>query len=101
MRLMDQEKALPTADEIYRLVKENNQMLKAMRRDAFVKGILGFVWWIFILIVLPYISWLFIQPYIKSITDAAQGVQNTQNSINSSIQGLPDLNKLLQQLSGG
>jgi hypothetical protein len=91
----------PSLDEVYRLVKENNQMLKAMRRDAFVKGILGAVWWFFILIVLPYLSWILIQPYIKSITDAAQGVQNTKSSISSSIKGLPDINNLLQLLGGG
>jgi hypothetical protein len=41
------DKALPTLDEIYKLVKDNNRMLHSMRRDAFVKGVLGTIWWIF------------------------------------------------------
>jgi hypothetical protein len=91
----------PTLEEVYQLAKENNQMLKAMRRDAFVKGILGMVWWIFLLVVLPYISWLFIQPYLKTVIDAAQGVQATQNSVNAQLQGLPDFDALLKQFMQG
>ena len=44
----------PTRDELYKLVKENNRMLKQMRRDALIGGILKFVWWIAILFVFPY-----------------------------------------------
>ena len=98
---MDQEKDLPTLEQVYRLAKENNQMVKAMRRDAFVKGIIGFVWWIIILFVLPYITWLYVQPYVAKVTAAYGQVQGTSNSINSSIKGLPDVNALLKQLTGG
>lgn len=88
-------------EEIYRLVKENNQMLRAMRRDAFVKGVFGIIWWIFLLVVIPYLSWLWIQPYLKSVTDAYTQVQGTSNAVNAKLDGLPDLQKLLNQLTGG
>lgn len=91
----------PSAEEIYRLVKENNRMLKAMRRDAFVKSIFSFVWWILILVVIPYLSWLWFQPYLQTITDAYAEVQNTSNSVNAQLQGLPDFDALLKQLMQG
>lgn len=98
---MNDDKVAPTADEIYRLVKENNRMLKQMRRDAFVKGILALVWWIFILVVLPYLSWLYIQPYLEQVIAAYQGIESTKSSVDASLKGLPDLTKLIQQLGGG
>jgi hypothetical protein len=91
----------PSLDEVYRLVKENNQMIRAMRRDAFVKGIIGFIWWILILIVIPYVSWLYIQPYLEKATAAYAHAQGATNTINTQLQGLPDINKLIQQLTGG
>ncbi len=95
------DKVAPTADEIYRLVKENNQMLRAMRRDAFIKGIFGFIWWILILVVIPYVTWLYLQPYLATVTAAYNKVQGTSNSINTSLSGLPDFGKLWQQWTGG
>ena len=76
-------------------------MLKGMRRDAFVKSIISFVWWILILIVIPYVSWLYVKPYVDQIMHTYQQVQGTSNAVNAKLSGLPDLNKLYQQMTGG
>lgn len=76
---MDEQKL----NEIYELAKDNNKMLKAMRRDAFVGGILKFVVWVFMFIVLPYVAWLFIQPYLQGAVDTYQKVQNTADTVNT------------------
>ena len=83
----------PTLEDVYLLAKENNRMLHAMRRDAFVKGVLGFIWWVVILIVLPYFTWLYLQPYLNQLMDAYNQAQGTSDSINASLQGLPDFSK--------
>lgn len=90
----------PDLDEIYRLAKENNRMLKAMRRDAFVKSILGFVWWILLLVVVPYITWLYLQPYLDQVLAAYRGVEETKSSVDAQLKLIPDLSKLFEQFGG-
>ena len=99
---MEPPKALPTTDEIYRLVKENNKMLKAMRRDAFVKSVFSFIWWILIFIVVPYLTWLWLQPYLEKITAAYGQVQAQSNSLNTALHDLQggQFQQLYQQLTG-
>ena len=44
--------------EIYRLTKENNQMLHAMRRNAFLGGLFKFIFYAVVFIALP--AWVYI-----------------------------------------
>lgn len=97
----DDRRAGATIDEVYKLVKENNRMLHAMRRDAFIKGIFGFIWWVFIIIVLPYLTYLYLKPYLDQVLAAYNQVQGTANSVNASLSGLPDFSKLFEQFTGG
>ena len=97
----DSRGAQPTIDEVYKLVKENNRILRAMRRDAFVKGILGFIWWVFIIIVLPYLTYLYLKPYLDQAVAAYNQAAGTAHAINTSLSGLPDFSKLFEQLFGG
>ena len=62
-------------DELYDMVRENNHMLKSARRTAFLGGIVKAVWWVVILIVLPYLTWLYIEPYVNTAMAQYQAVQ--------------------------
>ncbi|MEK9176803.1 MAG: hypothetical protein AAB923_00745 [Patescibacteria group bacterium] len=102
------DKAAPTLDEVYKLTKENNKLLRAMRRDSFVKGVLGFVWWIFILVVVPYFTYLYLKPYFDIIIAQYQQVQGQSAEAAALIEqfkqagsGFPDIAKLFQQFMGG
>lgn len=53
-------------EEMYKMVHENNAMLKSARRSAFIGGIVKAVWWVVVLIILPYFTWLYIQPYLDT-----------------------------------
>ncbi|MES2134979.1 MAG: hypothetical protein V4449_01915 [Patescibacteria group bacterium] len=77
---MDEQKL----SEMYDLTKENNKMLKAMRRDAFVGGIVKFIFWIIVFVVIPYLTWLYVQPYLQGFLDTYQKVQQTADSVSSS-----------------
>ncbi len=77
---MDEQKM----NELYELAKENNHMLKAMRRSAFIGGIFKFILWILMLVVVPYITWLFIQPYVEGVMHTYQSVKKTNDAISSS-----------------
>ncbi len=78
---MDEPKPVPTLDEIYKLTKENNKMLKAMRRDAFVGGVVKFIGWVLVFVVIPYILWLYIQPYLNDALHTYNNVKATTNSV--------------------
>ena len=78
-------------EEMYELVRENNGMLKSARRSAFVGGIVKAVWWVVILIVLPYFTWLYIQPYLETITGQYQTIENQSSDFSAQMSGFKDL----------
>ena len=80
------------------MVQDNNRMLRAMRRTAFIGSIVKVVWWVFILLILPYITWLFLQPYLGGALETYQGLQSQGSTVNANLSGLEDL---LKQFGGG
>ncbi len=78
-----------------RIAKDNNRMLRAMRRAAFV-GIIGrVIFWIFILGVPAYLYITYLSPLISSIVP--QGVGAGQNPL-LHLLGLPAISTLKQLL---
>ena len=76
------------------LTKENNKLLKKMRRNAFLGGLLKLVW-IAVIIGLPvYIYFNFLAPVLDQVLDAAQSVQD----VGSKVEGLQG--ELQDQLKG-
>jgi capsule polysaccharide export protein KpsE/RkpR len=92
--------------ELHALTKENNKMLKAMRRDAFIGGIIHFVWWVIIIVVLPYFTWLWLQPYLEGMLNAYQTAQGQSSEVAKTIEDLKnagsgfDFQKLLDMFKG-
>ncbi|HEY4522123.1 MAG TPA: hypothetical protein VJH91_00595 [Candidatus Paceibacterota bacterium] len=65
-------------EETYRLVKENNRMLRSMRRNAFWGGIIKFILYIVIFVALP--LWLYmtyLAPIVESMTKTMEQIQGT------------------------
>ena len=92
----------PTLNEVYKLAKENNKMLRAMRRDAFIGGIIKFIFWIAVVFVIPYFLYItYLQPQIEALTAAYENVENTTNSVNARLEGLPDFGAFFEQFGGG
>ena len=50
--------------------EENNRLLKAIRRDALIGGIIKFIFWILIVVASFYFSAKLIEPYLSSFTGA-------------------------------
>ncbi len=78
-------------EEMYQATMENNRMLKNMRRSAFVGGIVKVIWWVVLLIVLPYLTWLYIQPYLDPIMSQYETVQVQGEEYSADMQKLKDL----------
>lgn len=70
-------------DEIKRLLKknleltkENNRLLRKMRRSAIIGNVLRIIWWS-ILVGAPIILYYyFLQPYVDQFSETYQGVQS-------------------------
>lgn len=82
-------------DELLRLTKENNRMLHAMRRNAFLGGLVKFiVWTAFVIIPL----WLYLQyvaPVMSGMLDTMQQIEGTRAGAQAQMSGL---NEALQNL---
>ena len=95
------------ANELYAMVKENNRMLKSMRRDAFIGGVLHFVWMVVILVVLPYLTWLWLQPYLEPILKAYEQAQGQSSQISQALNEIQNagsgfnLQELIEKFTGG
>ncbi len=75
-------------EEMYQMVRENNGMLKSARRSAFVGGIVKAAWWIAVLVVIPYFTWLYLQPYLDTIMGQYEAIQNQSGMISTQAQDL-------------
>jgi hypothetical protein len=53
------------AKETLRLTKENNRMIKAMRRDAFISGIVRIALWLLALGIAYYFATAYLEPMLS------------------------------------
>ena len=75
-------------EEMYQATMENNRMLKSARRSAMVGGVVKAVWWVVILIVIPYLTWIYLQPYLDTIMGQYQAVQEKSTTLSTQAQDL-------------
>ncbi|MEA4910766.1 hypothetical protein SDC9_07738 [bioreactor metagenome] len=76
-------------ERLLELAEENNKMLRKMRRNQKIAGLLKFVYWVIILGIL-FGAYYFLQPYITSFNKNLQSLQNTLSSISSTTNNLPN-----------
>lgn len=82
-------------DELLRLTQENNRMLRSMRRNAWIGGILKFVIYFALVVLLP--LWLYmtyLAPVLESTLETMNKLQGT--GANAQAQ-FSDLQNLLKQ----
>jgi hypothetical protein len=82
-------------NEMFEMVRENNSMLRTMRRNAMVGSVLKFAFWVIILVVVPYYIWQYFQPYLEEIQHTYQSVQTTSDNVSNS-----DIAKFFEQFAG-
>jgi Fe2+ transport system protein B len=70
---MEQPKTLEAmVEEALTLSRENNKILKAMRRDALIGGILKTLIWVVLLVASLYFSMKFLEPYMGMLKNLPQ-----------------------------
>lgn len=80
-------------EEMYQMVRENNAMLRSARRSAFIGGFFKILWWVAILVVLPYVTWLYLEPYLSTVAAQYQAIEQKSDQLSSEASGLLDLLK--------
>lgn len=63
-------------EELYRMTRENNQMLHSMRRSAFWGGVIKFTFYILVLVVAPLWFYnVYLQPIVGQFSNANTSAQ--------------------------
>lgn len=86
-------------DELLRLTKENNHILRSMRRNAWIGGILKFIIYALLVVVIP--LWLYatyLAPVLESTLETMNKIQGT--GANAQAQ-FSDFQNLLKQYGFG
>jgi len=88
-------------NEMYELTKESNKMLHTMRRNARIGGILKFAFWFVFLVIVPYITWTYVQPYFDDMAKLYQQVHGTTATVQASTTSFfGDVQKFFSQFGG-
>ena len=69
-------------DEVYKLVKENNEILKYMRKSQRLSQIMRIIYWLVILGT-AFGAYYFIQPYIDQVKDLYGGASESVSGFKS------------------
>ena len=69
----DSSSMLEKIEETLKVTRENNKLLKAMRRDVLIWGIVKMVIWTALILVSVYFSVKFLEPYLGML----QGMQES------------------------
>ena len=84
-------------EEMFRLAKDNNRMLRSMRRNAFWGGIIKFILSIVIFVALP--LWLYmtyLAPIVESMTKTMEQIQGTGAQAQAQFGNFQEILKQLQ-----
>lgn len=85
-------------EAILRLVKENNQMLHAMRRNAFLGGLFKLVIYAVLIFAPIWYYMTYLQPTVDSMLKTVQELQGTSASVSAQGSGFMEQLKQLQAM---
>ena len=88
-------------EENLRLAKENNKILKAMRRDEIMGRIFKLIFFALVIGVPIVLYYYFLQPYITEIRCMYESMQGSVNELQEIRDNVPELPDWAQDLLGG
>ena len=87
---MEDEDGNDYGEEIYRLTKENNRILRKMESERRRGLILRLLHWI-VIIVLAVVAYLYIEPYIDRMEDLVSKVKEASTGAGEIIEQIPSV----------
>jgi hypothetical protein len=68
-------------EQLLKLTKENNKILRSMRRNAWLGGIFKLVFWVLVFVVLPFwVYTTYLAPVMASMMGMMQQLQQVQGT---------------------
>jgi len=80
--------------------RENNKLLKKIRRNGTIANVMRLVWWAFIVGVPLFLYYYVLQPYITELGTAYQGVRDGVSGAQDTLLNIPFLGDLFQNFVG-
>ncbi len=80
-------------DEMYELIKENNEILSGLLRRERISNFFRIMYWLIILGTI-FGVYYYIQPIIQSLTFNLESVQNGLNKLNQASGNLPEVSRI-------
>ncbi|MBI3633681.1 MAG: hypothetical protein HY226_05320 [Candidatus Vogelbacteria bacterium] len=81
------------SSELLELVRENNKILRSMRRSARIGSFMRYVYWILI-IGSAASAYYYLQPYINQLLNVYNELNSTVKNVNSKVNSLPNVSNL-------
>lgn len=88
-------------DEILRLVRENNRMLKNMRRSSLVGAIFKTVFWLILVFVPIWFYLEYVAPVMQSLLTAYEQAQATNAAAQAQLSAFSEPLERLKAMFGG
>ena len=83
------------------LTRENNKLLKKIRRNAVIANIMRLVWWAAIIGIPLFLYYYVLQPYIAELGLAYRGVAGGVSEAQETFSNIPFLGGLVEDFFGG
>ena len=93
---MDSDRAEKLLKEAVRLSKQNNKMLKSIKRSMFLGGVIKLVVWLIILGLPILFYYYFIRPYVSGALDIYNSIGNVVGNTQGSTSGVSSILELLK-----
>ncbi len=74
-------------DEIYRLERDNNRMLRSMRRNAFWGGLFKIILYLFVLGVPIWLYFTYLAPVVEQLNNTMSSISGTRVQIQDQFSG--------------
>ena len=88
-------------EEILRLARENNRMLHAARRNAWLGGIIKFILWAAFIIIPLWLYMQYVAPLMQGMLDTYQQLPGSSASVQAQFFGLQEALQKIQSMYGG
>ena len=82
------------------LARENNKLLKKIRRNSMIANIMRLVWWSVIIGVPVFIYYYVLQPYIAEVGEAYRGVADGVSGAEQTLLNAPFIGDLIEKTTG-
>ena len=81
------------------LARENNRLLKKIRRNSIIANVMRLVWWAVIIGIPVFLYYTVLQPYLAELSVAYQGVQSGVSGAQNALLDIPFVGELLERFS--